>query len=136
VVPWVTFTDPEVGRVGLTEAEAYDRYGSRARVAVVTMAETDRSRTGSSTDGYVKLVVGPRRLAPHRLLDEVVGMTAVSPHGGELAHTAALAMRTRMLAARLAQTVAPYPTYSLALRIAAARLFGTFAGQTWRPAAP
>jgi pyruvate/2-oxoglutarate dehydrogenase complex dihydrolipoamide dehydrogenase (E3) component len=136
VVPWVTFTDPEVGRVGLTEDEAYDRYGSRARVAVVSMAETDRSRTGASTDGYIKLVVGPRRLAPHRLLDEVVGMTAVCPHGGELAHTAALAMRTRMLAARLAQTVAPYPTYSLALRIAAARLFGSFGGQTWRPARP
>ncbi|MFC5382068.1 dihydrolipoyl dehydrogenase family protein [Aquipuribacter nitratireducens] len=134
VVPWVTFTAPEVGRVGLTEAEAFERYGARARVAVVTMAETDRSRTQSATDGYVKLVAGPRRLAPHRLLDEVVGMTAVSPHAGELAHTAALAMRTRMLAARLAQTVAPYPTYSLALRIAAARLFSTFAGQTWRPA--
>ncbi|MGJ7439716.1 dihydrolipoyl dehydrogenase family protein [Aquipuribacter sp. MA13-6] len=136
VTPWVTFTDPEVGRVGLTEHEAYARYGARARVAVVTMAETDRSRTAASTDGYVKLVVGPRRGAPHRLLDEVVGLTAVTPHGGELAHTAALAMRTRMLAARLAQTVAPYPSYSLALRVAAARLFGTFAGQTWRPARP
>ena len=136
VTPWVTFTEPEVGRVGMTEGEAFARYGSRARVAVVTMAETDRSRTAASTEGYVKLVVGPRRAAPHRLLDEVVGLTAVSPHGGELAHTAALAMRTRMLAARLAQTVAPYPTYSLALRIAASRLFGTFAGQTWRPARP
>lgn len=136
VVPWVTYTEPEVGRVGLTEAEAFERHGARARVAVVSMAETDRSRTASSTDGYVKLVVAPRRIAPHRLLDEVVGLTAVSPHGGELAHTAALAMRTRMLAARLAQTVAPYPTYSLALRIAAARLFGTFAGETWRPAGP
>jgi pyruvate/2-oxoglutarate dehydrogenase complex dihydrolipoamide dehydrogenase (E3) component len=136
VTPWVTFTEPEVGRVGLTEDEAYARYGSRSRVAVVTMAETDRSRTAASTEGYVKLVVGPRRVAPHRLLDEVVGLTAVSPHGGELAHTAALAMRTRMLAARLAQTVAPYPTYSLALRIATSRLFGTFAGQTWRPARP
>lgn len=136
VTPWVTFTEPEVGRVGMSEDEAFARYGSRARVAVVTMAETDRSRTAASTEGYVKLVVGPRRMAPHRLLDEVVGLTAVSPHGGELAHTAALAMRTRMLAARLAQTVAPYPTYSLALRIAASRLFGTFAGQTWRPARP
>jgi pyruvate/2-oxoglutarate dehydrogenase complex dihydrolipoamide dehydrogenase (E3) component len=125
-----------VGRVGLTEAEAHERYGSRARVAVVTMAEADRPRTAASPEGYVKLLVGPRRMAPHRLLDEVVGFTAVSPHGGELAHTAALAMRTRMLAARLAQTVAPYPTYSLALRIAAARLFGTFAGQTWREARP
>ena len=68
------------------------------------------------------------------MLDRVVGMTAVCPHGGELAGTAALAMRTGMLAARLAQTVAPYPTYSLALRVAAARLFGTYGGRTWRPA--
>lgn len=136
VVPWVTFTAPEVGRVGLTEDEAFARWGSRARVAVVTMAETDRARTSDATDGYVKLVVAPRRGAPLRLLDRVVGLTAVCPHGGELAATAALAMQTDVLAARLAQTVAPYPTYSLALRIAAARLFGTVGGATWRPARP
>ncbi len=40
-------------------------------------------------------------------------------------------MRTNMLAARLAQTIAPYPTYALGVRLAAARLFG---GVTWRPA--
>ena len=39
-----------------------------------------------------------------------------------------------MLAGRIAQTIAPYPTYSLGLRIAAARLFGEFRGGTWRPA--
>lgn len=136
VVPWVTFTDPEVGRVGLTEAQAHARWGSRARVSVVTMAETDRSRTSSDTDGYVKLVVAPGRVAGPAALDRVVGLTAVCPHAGELAGTAALAMRTGMLAARLAQTIAPYPTYSLALRIAAARLFGTVGGTTWRPARP
>jgi pyruvate/2-oxoglutarate dehydrogenase complex dihydrolipoamide dehydrogenase (E3) component len=136
VVPWVTFTDPEVGRVGLSEGEAHARWGSRARVAVVTMAETDRSRTSDDRDGYVKLVVAPRRAGAPKVLDRVVGMTAVCPHGGELAGTAALAMQTSMLAARIAQTVAPYPTYSLALRIAAARLFGTYAGRTWRPARP
>lgn len=134
VVPWVTFTAPEIGSVGLTEAEAYERWGSRARVAVVGLDETDRSRTAGTTDGFVKLIVAPAGRAGPRALDRVVGMTAVCPHAGELAGTAALAMRTGMLAARLAQTVAPYPTYSLALRIAAARLFGTFAGRTWRPA--
>ncbi len=135
-VPWATYTDPEVGRVGLSEGEAHARWGARARVAVVTMAETDRARTGDDTDGYVKLVVAPRGAGGPRLLDRVVGMTAVCPHGGELAGTAALAVQTRMLAGRLAQTVAPYPTYSLALRIAAARLFGTYGGRTWRPARP
>ena len=62
------------------------------------------------TDGYVKLVVAPGRLGGPDVLDRVVGLTAVCPHGGELAGTAALAMQTGMLAARLAQTVAPYPT--------------------------
>ncbi|MDP9443994.1 MAG: FAD-dependent oxidoreductase [Actinomycetota bacterium] len=136
VVPWVTFTDPEVGRVGMTEQQAYQAYGDRARVAVVTLDELDRPRTAAHTDGYLKLIAGPRTLARAQLLDRVVGLTAVSPAGGELAAQAAVGMRTGMLAGRLAQTIAPYPTYALGLRIAAARLFGEFAGSTWRPARP
>ncbi len=136
VVPWVTFTDPEVGRVGMTEQQAYETYGDRARVAVVTLDELDRPRTAAHTDGYLKLIAGPRKLARVEVLDRVVGLTAVSPAGGELAAQAAVAMRTGMLAGRLAQTIAPYPTYALGLRIAAARLFGEFTGSTWRPARP
>jgi pyruvate/2-oxoglutarate dehydrogenase complex dihydrolipoamide dehydrogenase (E3) component len=136
VVPWVTFTDPEVGRVGMTEQEAYDAYGERARVAVVTLDELDRPRTAAHTDGYLKLIAGPRKVARAEVLDRVIGLTAVSPAGGELAAQAAVAMRTGMLAGRLAQTIAPYPTYALGLRIAAARLFGEFKGQQWRPARP
>jgi pyruvate/2-oxoglutarate dehydrogenase complex dihydrolipoamide dehydrogenase (E3) component len=136
VAPWATFTDPEVGRVGLSEQQAYEKYGERARVAVVGLHELDRPRTAAHSDGYLKLIAGPRRLAGHHALDVVVGLTAVSPSGGELAALGAVAMRSGMLAARLAQTIAPYPTYALGLRIAAARLFGEFAGQTWRPARP
>lgn len=136
VVPWATFTEPEVGRVGVTEGQAFAAYGRRARVAVVNLKELDRARTASRADGYIKLIAGPRRFAGSRLLDEVVGLTAVSPAGGELAAQGALAMRTHMLAARLAQTVAPYPTYALGLRLAAAGLFGEFGGSGWRPAGP
>jgi pyruvate/2-oxoglutarate dehydrogenase complex dihydrolipoamide dehydrogenase (E3) component len=127
-VPWVTYTDPEVGRVGMTEQEAYDAYGERARVAVVTLDEMDRPRTASRTDGYLKLIAGPRPVARHQLLDRVVGVTAVMPAGGEIAAMGAVAMRTSMLAGRLAQAVAPYPTYALGLRMAAARLFGELGG--------
>ncbi len=70
------------------------------------------------------------------MLDRVVGFTAVCPSGGELAASVAVAMRTGMLAGRFAQTIAPYPTYALGLRMAAARLFGEFGGGTWRPAQP
>ena len=136
VVPWVTFTDPEVGRVGMTESEAYDAYGERARVAVVRLDEMDRSRTASHTDGYLKLIAGPRPVARLELLDRVLGVTAVMPAGGEIAAMGSVAMHTNMLAARLAQATAPYPTYALGLRIAAARLFGQFGGDSWRPARP
>ena len=135
-MPWVTFTDPEVGRVGLTEQQAYDTYGARARVAVVRLDEMDRPRTASRTDGYIKLISGPRTGIGVKALDRVVGLTAVCPSGGELAAQAAVAMRTGMLVGRAAQTLAPYPTYSLGLRLAAARLFGEFGGATWRPARP
>ena len=135
-VPWATFTDPEVGRVGMTEAEAFAAYGERARVAVVGLDEVDRARTAARTDGYVKLIAGPRPVASSRLLDRVVGLTAVAPSGGELAALVAVAVQTGMFAGRLAQTVSPYPTYALALRIAAARLFGEFGGRSWRPARP
>jgi pyruvate/2-oxoglutarate dehydrogenase complex dihydrolipoamide dehydrogenase (E3) component len=134
VVPWVTFTDPEVGRVGMTEQQAYEAYGERARVSVVRLDEMDRPRTAGHVDGYLKLIAGPRPAARHHLLDRVVGLTAVMPSGGEIAAIGALAMQTDMLAGRLAQTVAPYPTYALGLRVAAARLFGEFGGATWRPA--
>ncbi len=136
VIPWVTFTDPEVGRVGMTEQQAFHAYGERARVAVVPLHEVDRARSAGRTDGYLKLIAGPRRLAPTRLLDRVVGLIAVAPVGGELAAQAAVAMRTGMIAGRIAQTIAPYPTYALGLRVAAARLYGTVSGATWRPARP
>jgi pyruvate/2-oxoglutarate dehydrogenase complex dihydrolipoamide dehydrogenase (E3) component len=135
-VPWVTFTDPEVGRVGMSEQETYDAYGGRARVATVTLDEMDRPRTAAHTDGYLKVIAGPRRLARHQVLDRVIGLTAVMPAGGEIAAMGALAMHTGMLAGRLAQTIAPYPTYALGLRMAAARLFGDVGGSSWRPARP
>ena len=134
VVPWVTFTDPEVGRVGMTEQQAYEAYGDRARVSAVRVDEMDRPRTAGHSDGYLKLIAGPRLAAGHHLLDRVVGLTAVMPSGGEIAAIGAVAMQTDMLAGRLAQTIAPYPTYALGLRVAAARLFGEFGGATWRPA--
>jgi len=136
VIPWVTFTDPEIGRVGLTEQEAFAAYGERARVAVVRLDEMDRPRTAGHSDGYIKLIAGPRKVARAHVLDRIVGFTAVTPSGGELAAQVALAMRTNVLAARVAQTIAPYPTYALGLRLAAARLFGEFGGVTWRPARP
>jgi pyruvate/2-oxoglutarate dehydrogenase complex dihydrolipoamide dehydrogenase (E3) component len=132
-VPWVTFTSPEVGRVGLTEAEAAEH---RARVAYLPMTEVDRAIVAGETRGFVKLIAGPRRILGNAGGGRLFGATVVASRGGELVHEPALAMRTGMFAGRLAQAVHAYPTWSIALRQAAAQLFMEIDGRMARPARP
>lgn len=130
-VPWVTFTDPEVGHVGMTEAEAAEHGG---RVAVVPYEALDRAIAAGRTDGYFKLIAGPRRGLGNAAGGRVLGATAVGPAGGEIVHEVALAMRTGMFAGRLAQTVHAYPSWSMAVQIAAGQLFFDIDGRGHRPA--
>jgi pyruvate/2-oxoglutarate dehydrogenase complex dihydrolipoamide dehydrogenase (E3) component len=130
-VPWVTFTDPEVAHVGSTEAEAADRGG---RVAYLPMTEVDRAIAAQETLGFVKLVAGPRRLLRNAGGGRILGATIVASRAGEMIHEPALAMRTGMFAGRLAQTVHAYPTWSIAVRQAAAQLFMETGGRQARAA--
>jgi pyruvate/2-oxoglutarate dehydrogenase complex dihydrolipoamide dehydrogenase (E3) component len=122
-IPWVTFTEPEIGHVGLTEAQAREQHGDRVRVAISWNSTSDRARAAGDTDGFVKLVAAPARVGG-LALGKLVGMTAVGPAGGELIAEGALSMRAGTVVGRLAQTVHAYPTWSLSTRIAAASLFG------------
>jgi pyruvate/2-oxoglutarate dehydrogenase complex dihydrolipoamide dehydrogenase (E3) component len=133
VVPWVTFTDPEVARVGLTEAQALAEHGDEVRVSVVWDRESDRARAAGQTDGFVKLVAVPGTVGG-MALGRLVGMTAVGPAAGEQIAEGALSMRAGTLLGRLAQTIHAYPTWSLSTRIAAARFFDSFGGERARPA--
>jgi pyruvate/2-oxoglutarate dehydrogenase complex dihydrolipoamide dehydrogenase (E3) component len=130
-IPWVTFTAPEVGRVGMTEADA-SAHG--ARVAYLPLDAVDRAITSGETRGFVKLIAGPRRLLRNAGGGRLLGATVVAPTGGELIHEAALAMRTRMFTGRLAQTTHAYPTWSTAIQQAAAQFFFELDGRTARPA--
>ena len=132
-IPWVTFTAPEIGRVGLTEAEAA---GHGARVAYLPMSEVDRAVVAGETRGFVKLIAGPRRVLGNAGGGRILGATIVASRGGELVHEPALAMRTGMFAGRLAQAVHAYPTWSIALRQTAAQFFMEIDGRTARPAWP
>jgi pyruvate/2-oxoglutarate dehydrogenase complex dihydrolipoamide dehydrogenase (E3) component len=132
-IPWVTFTSPEVGRVGMTEAEAAAHGG---RVAFLPMTEVDRAVTAGRTQGFVKLIAGPRRLLGNAGGGRILGATVVAERGGELVHEAALAMRTYMFTGRLAQAVHAYPTWSMAIRQAAALFFMDINGRRARPAQP
>ncbi|MGH3238823.1 MAG: hypothetical protein ACRDNL_00485, partial [Spirillospora sp.] len=127
-VPRVVFTDPEVAQVGLTETEA----GPDARVAYLPMTELDRAVTAGRTDGFVKLITGPRRLLGHRCGGRLLGATIVAARAGEMIHEPALALRTGMFTGRLAQTVHAYPTLSIAVQQAAAQFFGGYGGRTAR----
>ena len=132
-IPAVTFTAPEIGRVGMTEAEAAAVGG---RIAYLPMREVDRAIAAGRTAGFVKLVAGPRRLLRNVGGGQVLGATVVADRGGELVHEAVLAMRTRMFTGRLAQSVHAYPTWSVAVQQAAAQFFMEIGGRSARPARP
>ncbi len=132
-IPWVTFTAPEVARIGMTEDEAAAHGG---RVAHLPITEVDRAVTADETQGFVKLIAGPRPVLRGIGGGRILGATVVAARGGEMIGEVALAMRTRMFAGRLAQTTRPYPTWSTALQQAAAQFFFEIGGRRARPARP
>jgi len=131
--PWVTFTDPEVARVGLTAAQAADR---GARVAYLPMAEMDRAITAGRTDGFITLLAAPRPLLGNIGGGRLVGATIVAARAGEMIHEPALAMATGMFTGRLAAATHAYPTWSYGVQLAAAQFFMPIAGRRARPARP
>ncbi len=100
-VPAVTYTDPEVARVGLTEAEARERYGT-VEVYRYAFADLDRAIVDGHTDGFVKVVTHGR--------GRIVGATVVASGAGELLQPLVLAMAQEIPLPKLARMVYPYPT--------------------------
>ncbi len=125
-IPRAVFTDPEVATIGVPEDDA----GPDAWVAELPLSAVDRAVTAGREDGFVRLVAGPlpgtsrltgdglRRVGGGRLL----GATIVAAQAGEMIAEVALAMRIGAITGRLAQTVHAYPTWTLAVRQAAAAL--------------
>jgi len=130
-IPWATFTDPEVARIGMTEAEAADHGGL---VAELPITELDRAVTDGYHDGFIKIIAGPRKVLRRTGGGQILGATIVAPRAGEMIHEVAVAMRTKMFTGRLAQTVHAYPTWSYGIQKAAGQFFGVVEGRTARPA--
>jgi pyruvate/2-oxoglutarate dehydrogenase complex dihydrolipoamide dehydrogenase (E3) component len=104
VVPWATFTDPEVARVGLTEREARERYGrGGVKIYRTEFADNDRAQAEGEVAGFAKLICRGRR-------GEIVGAHIVGPRAGELIHEVVLAMKERLPVTRLGGMVHVYPT--------------------------
>ncbi|MCC5857580.1 MAG: mercuric reductase [Ectothiorhodospiraceae bacterium] len=100
VVPWVTYTDPEVAHVGLTEQQALDQ-GLAVQIARFPFGEVDRALAEGSEHGLAKLVVHKGRL---------VGASMVGAHAGELIHELVLAMQARLKIGQIAAAIHAYPT--------------------------
>lgn len=130
-VPWVTFTDPEIARIGVTEAEAASIRG--AMVAELPLEEHDRALAAASTDGFIRIIAAPRRGLGMTGGGRIVGATIVAPRAGEMIAEIALAMRLGVFTGRLAQTVHPYPTWSYGIQKTVGQFFTTVEGRRARP---
>ena len=102
-VPWVTYTDPELAHVGLSEAEARAK-GNEVRILRFPFEENDRAIAEGATSGLVKVVASRR--------GRVLGASIVGAHAGELILPWVLAVKYRLGVGKLAQAIVPYPTLS------------------------
>ncbi len=102
VVPWCTFTEPEVARVGLTLEEAEKQYKD-VRTEVFPLADVDRAQAENETTGFIKLVLAGKK-------EEIVGAHIVGLRAGELLGEMTLAVQHNMTVNDIYNTIHAYPT--------------------------
>jgi pyruvate/2-oxoglutarate dehydrogenase complex dihydrolipoamide dehydrogenase (E3) component len=100
-IPWVTYTAPELAQIGLTEAQAREKYGDRVFVAKADFAHNDRAIATGQTAGFAKVMIVKGR---------PVGATIIGPQAGELIQIWALAISSRLKISAISAMIAPYPT--------------------------
>jgi pyruvate/2-oxoglutarate dehydrogenase complex dihydrolipoamide dehydrogenase (E3) component len=105
VVPRVTFLDPEVAHVGMSDREAQLRNGRGVRVHRFDMARADRAVAEDEATGFIKLVTTAK--------GRILGATVVAAHAGEVIAEYALAIQRKLKVSDVARTIHPYPTWSL-----------------------
>ncbi|GHO86022.1 dihydrolipoyl dehydrogenase family protein [Dictyobacter formicarum] len=108
VLPWCTFTRPEVAHIGLTQAEA-ERHYKHVRVVTFPWREIDRAQTENEQAGFIKLILKGRK-------EEIVGAHLIGAQAGELLGELALAMKHHLSIGHIYNTIHPYPTYSTGLQ--------------------
>ena len=122
VVPWTTFTDPELARAGLTEAEARERYGGKVRAIQLPFAQIDRALCEGEPQGLIKLITIPG-WTHGRFGGEVVGAHILGRSAGELLPEILVAMRSRLPIGLVARPIHVYPTLGLGIRQVIGQLF-------------
>lgn len=108
LVPWCTFTDPELAHVGLTEAEARARHGDSVEVHRASLEHSDRARADGHAHGAIVLVTARGKL---------VGGHILAPAAGEIIQQLTLAIRKGRKLSKLGRTMHVYPTISTSLQL-------------------
>jgi pyruvate/2-oxoglutarate dehydrogenase complex dihydrolipoamide dehydrogenase (E3) component len=108
VMPWCTYTDPEIAHVGLYAHEA-EKQGIAVDRFVQEMRHVDRAILDGDTEGFVEVLV-------RKGTDRIVGGTIVARHAGEMISELTLAMVGKLGLGTLAKTIHPYPTQAEALK--------------------
>ncbi|MGB6925595.1 FAD-dependent oxidoreductase [Psychrobacter sp.] len=104
VIPWVTFIDPEVARVGINEQEAIDK-GIDYEITRFEFEELDRAITDSAAKGFIKVITPKGK-------DKILGVTVVSEHAGDLIAEFILAMKHGLGLNKILGTIHSYPTWA------------------------
>jgi pyruvate/2-oxoglutarate dehydrogenase complex dihydrolipoamide dehydrogenase (E3) component len=108
-VPRVTFTDPEIGAVGMTEAQARDRLGDAVQTALVELPDSARGWIYKADNrGVIKLIADSER-------GVLVGATSAGPMGGEVLSMLTLAVHAPVPVSRLREMIYAYPTFHRAV---------------------
>jgi len=111
VMPWVTFTDPEIAHVGMYEDEAQAK-NIDCNTIKIDFDDVDRALADGETEGFVKIL--------HKKgSDEILGATIVARHGGEMISEITTAMIGEIGLSKLSTAIHPYPTQAMAIKQAA-----------------
>lgn len=108
IVPWCTYTDPEIAHVGMYEQEAVKR-GIEVNTFKKPLKEVDRAIADGETEGFVKVHV-------KKGSDEILGATIVARHAGEMISEITLAMVAKVGLGTIAKVIHPYPTQAEAIK--------------------
>jgi pyruvate/2-oxoglutarate dehydrogenase complex dihydrolipoamide dehydrogenase (E3) component len=108
LIPWCTYTSPELAHVGLTQTEA-EQLGNEITTYTQRLSEVDRAILEGEEEGFVRVYCRRGR-------DQILGATIVASHAGDMISEITMAMKHRIGLKKIAATIHPYPTQAEAIR--------------------
>lgn len=123
IVPWVTYTDPELAHVGLNEKMARERHGDAINVLRWPYAENDRAQAERKTNGFVKVVTDKK--------GNILGASIVGHMAGELILPWVLALTSKLKIKDMTAIIVPYPTFGEISKRAAQTYYSSSLSNPW-----